>query len=1351
MSEDTTPGKTHRKSRALIIGCVALALLAAGTYYIQHEAIRIRNEKQLELEVIASLAARHITEWRKEKNADGHRILEGILIKQYIRDYMADPASESASELLRSRLALELEDDEFDAYVTNLNAEPVFSASGSFDALQPTTKSAVLEAIRSQAPLLSDFYISQSNRACVDLVIPILSGDGEPMACVILQSDLGHSLFPFLELWSEMSDTGECLLVRKDGDYVVFISPMRYVSSPATMIRRPLTQTDLPAVEAVLGHTGFFEGKDYRGEDVIANLKHIPGSTWHLVTKTDASEVTHEIARRAVFVVGFGVLIFLLATAWTSHLFRRRQSKIYRDLYISERRARVAQSEFRSTFLSIADAVFTINAEGLVQQMNPAAERLTGWRLEEIHGKRLDNVIAILDEDTRSPLPSPVFHVLQVVKPSVAERAILITRQGIELPVARTASPIKTEDGVASGVVLNLRDQSSTRAAENALRMSEARFRTSLDAMLEGCQLIGSDWRYIYVNDVAVVQNRQPRDQLIGRTVHECFPGIEHTVVYAKMQQCMEERTAHNLETEFEFPDGQKGWFDVCIQPVPEGIFVLSLDISRRKRAEQRQKLWADAFAHSAQGIAIGDPGTGTLLSCNPAFANLRNMTVEQLTGYKILDLYPEEERESIVDHIAECDRSGYVRFEVRTKTHDGIARVLQMELVSVRDEEGKLLYRVATALDISPLIRAQELLRSNQAMLRQILDTIPQSVFWKDLEGRYLGCNKVFAAAAGADNPDWLIGKNDFDMPWSKEESEAYRADDQAVIESGQAKWHIIEHIQRADGVQIWADTSKLPLRDENGQIYGVLGVFEDITDRLRDQQALRESEERFRTAFENIPDVIVIYNQDLRITYINAATLLVTGRPASDYIGKRDEEIWPPEVYELYLPTLRAAVSERAIQHVEVALDLPVTGKRYLHITCVPIFDAKGRVNEVLTITHDYTARQKAMEQNEKLEAQFQQAQKMEAVGRLAGGVAHDFNNMLAVITGNAGMALDSLDPDDPLYADLQEIMLASQRSAELTRQLLAFARKQTVVPKVLQINETIEGMLKMLSRLIGENIELTFKPSVQPLQVRMDPSQIGQILANLVVNARDAIHDVGEIQLETAATRIDGDYSTTHADFSPGDYVSITVSDNGCGMSKETQSRLFEPFFTTKPQGEGTGLGLATVYGIVRQNNGFVNVYSEPGSGSSFRIYLPLHVTGMDSQSAVKTPTELATGCETVLLVEDEPALLKLSTRMLEQLGYRVLPADSPIRAVEIAKEDTERIDLLVTDVIMPQMSGRDLWKIISELSPHTRCLYTSGYTADVIARQGVLDEGIHFLQKPYSKEELAVKLREVIAKP
>jgi two-component system cell cycle sensor histidine kinase/response regulator CckA len=403
---------------------------------------------------------------------------------------------------------------------------------------------------------------------------------------------------------------------------------------------------------------------------------------------------------------------------------------------------------------------------------------------------------------------------------------------------------------------------------------------------------------------------------------------------------------------------------------------------------------------------------------------------------------------------------------------------------------------------------------------------------------------------------------------------------------------------------------------------------------------------------------------------------------------------------------------------------------------------------VSYLAEVVYHIIEAKRAEAEKDKIHGQLQQAQKMESVGRLAGGVAHDFNNMLSVIIGNTELALEYAKKDSAMQRELLEIKTAALRSADLTRQLLAFARKQAVAPRVVNLNETIEGMLKMLRRLIGEDIQLVWLPQSGLPQVFIDPSQVDQILANLCVNARDAIDGVGKLIIETATTTLSEEYCRDNPGTTPGDYVTLSLSDTGTGIPKEQLPHIFEPFFTTKRLGEGTGLGLAMVYGIVKQNGGYIKVYSEPGQGTTFRISLPQY-HGETSEIKNEEEEEIPQGQgQLILLVEDETVILEMNSRILQRLGYRVIASSSTSEAIALAHQHREELQLLLTDIIMPEMNGYDLSQVILGDNAQLKVLFISGYTANVIARQGVLPEGMNFLQKPFMKRDLAKKLHHIL---
>ena len=549
-----------------------------------------------------------------------------------------------------------------------------------------------------------------------------------------------------------------------------------------------------------------------------------------------------------------------------------------------------------------------------------------------------------------------------------------------------------------------------------------------------------------------------------------------------------------------------------------------------------------------------------------------------------------------------------------------------------------------------------------------------------------------------------------------------------------------------KKDGTTGWMWETGEVERDAKGNIISIWGTAQDITERKRNQKKLESTLNYVQTVVENAPIGISTFEKNGQIVTTNQALARIVGGPVEKIVGLNIYEIesWKRS-------GLLAAAQEALKDDIEVARDLHYTSsfnkKCWVSATFIPFMYENKRL--LMLLLTDTSKQKQAEEKQQKLKSQLIQAQKMESIGRLAGGVAHDFNNMLSIILGNLEIVMEELHSDNPFFENLEEIYKAAERSSNLTRQLLAFARKQIIDPRVLNLNDVISDMLKMLKRLIGEDIDLTWRPSDRLKPVKIDPSQVDQILANLCVNARDAIKSVGKVTIETSNVFFDQVYCRAHPEFKPGDYVMLAVSDDGIGMEKNTLGNIFEPFFTTKEIGEGSGLGLATIFGIVKQNNGFINVYSEPGDGTTFKIYFPqYHQSPSTSDNHLKDEV-VPTGTERILIVEDELSILKMTQVILQRLGYQVSIASSPVDIIKrIESSDFKEIDLLITDVVMPEMNGRDLAAKIKGLYPDLKCLFMSGYTANVIAHHGVLESGVHFINKPFSKQSLAKKVRDVL---
>ncbi|MDK9705584.1 MAG: response regulator [Desulforhopalus sp.] len=516
--------------------------------------------------------------------------------------------------------------------------------------------------------------------------------------------------------------------------------------------------------------------------------------------------------------------------------------------------------------------------------------------------------------------------------------------------------------------------------------------------------------------------------------------------------------------------------------------------------------------------------------------------------------------------------------------------------------------------------------------------------------------------------------------------------------------------------------------------------------------QEALRTSEKKYRRLHESMTDGFIFFDMLGNILETNQSLCTMLGYGAEELSRMTNIDLTPEQWHEFekdivinqILPNDFSQVYEKEYIRKDRTI-FPVELRTFL------VRNDQGLEEGMWAIVRDLSDRKRAERIRNELENQLHQAQKMESVGRLAGGVAHDYNNMLSVILGCAELALKKTEPGSPLHSDLQEIFDAATRSANITRQLLAFARKQAISPQVLDLNATVEGALKILQRLIGEDITLVWQPEMNLWPVKIDPSQIDQILANLCVNARDAIEGVGTLTIETATTVLEQNFCIAQSGVFPGDYVVLSVSDTGCGMTPDILCKIFEPFFTTKEIGEGTGLGLATVYGIIKQNHGCITVASEPGKGTTFTIYLPRHMDPIVQVAEEKKKSPEPGRSETILIVEDEAAILRLAGKILKDAGYTVLTADNPAEAIAIARDHRKSLQLLITDVIMPKMNGRDLAVFLANEIPGLKCLFMSGYTSSLMTRQNANEQGIYFIQKPFSPEGLTIMVGEVLAAP
>jgi signal transduction histidine kinase len=787
--------------------------------------------------------------------------------------------------------------------------------------------------------------------------------------------------------------------------------------------------------------------------------------------------------------------------------------------------------------------------------------------------------------------------------------------------------------------------------------------RSVLDNLLEGCQVVGADYRYLYVNAAAAHHGRSAPEALVGRTMMEAYPGIDATEMFGVLRRCMEERASARMVNEFAFPDGSQGWFELRFEPVPEGVVILSIDVTELERAKL-------ALRRSMRALA-------TLSRSNQALVHA-------------------VDEGSLVDEVTRIvvETGGYAAAWIGLLEPDGALAGVARAGLEGGSEAGVAAWEAGTTALAGRAVGTGRI----EVVLFSERDPAPGS--W---EAHALQRGLARCVALPVAKGDVVLGA-------------------------------LVIHASDANAF----DQAEVELLSEVALDLGY-GLDALRTRRAREETVaqLEEVRTRIRTIYDHLPHAALVWRaangKGFTVIDFNRAAQSLADALGAAQRGAAASELEPvvPHLGE----DLERCSRERTQRDREVECALP-GGPLRMALTY-------GFVPPDMVVLHaqDVTRERQA-------EEQLAGAQRLEAVARLAGGVAHDFNNILSIVLTSAEFALARLDASDPARNDVEQVREAAERAAALTKQLLAFGRRQMLEPTVTSFDDVVDGLAGVIRSALGEDIDLELHPADEPGHVMVDPGQLERVLVNLALNARDAMSRGGKVTIETANVDLDAEYVQSRGVVRPGPYVCLSVTDTGIGMPEHVRERVFEPFFTTKGEGKGTGLGLASVYGIVKQSGGYIWVYSEPGRGTTFKIYLPR----VDEAPPEPEPREArkgaSTGHETILVVEDEEGVRRASERILAGAGYRVLAAAGGRTALALCEEHGANIDLLLTDVIMPEMSGPDLAEQVRRSWPHVKILFMSGYAPQAISHHGLLDAGTQLVEKPFSVEALRRKVREVL---
>jgi len=1265
----------HRLSVFLFL-VIAVLIVAGSIVFYNYESDRIHQEKYNDLAAIAALKAGQITSWRQERLTDAGRLAGNPFFIQSFSQWLADPGENELKTRLEDLLKVDLTPVYWTVLVYDRQENLLLAAQEENDPLSPVTAAAMKMAAATGEAVLSDFYMCSQGVVHIDAVAPVYGPDGALLGLVVMRSDADSLLYPLIQSWPTSSRSAETLLIERDGEEVLFLNELRHQSGTALTLREPLSNTSLPAVQAVLGYTGRFQGIDYRGEEVLAYVGPIQDTSWFMVAKIDCSEIFGELNFRAGAIAGLVFLLLLFIVSLAFVFARQRRLRQVQQLYQAESAARAALEEFRITLYSIGDGVITTDTAGLVKQVNPVAEYLTGWLEHQASGKPLEEVFDIVNENTGEKVENPVSRVLREgVVVGLANHTQLISKKGNLRPIADSGAPVRNHHGDITGVVLVFRDQTEERMAQKQLEAANRLYAFLSDINQAVVHIKNKQDLFDAICRIAVDAG-QFAMAWVGE-VDEKASMVKPVACSGRVEDFFDEvvidleREGHNTTN--------------TARAILDGTIVICDDVKNSEgQVIHREALLQRGFrSFAAIPLKLNDRAVGnfTLYSDNPGF-------------------FSEQER----------------------KLLEEIAADINYALNSLEIEKAHHV--------------AEKALQESEERFRTMVNSMEEIVFTLDSSMRHTGVYGPWVKRAGL-TPEYFLGKTARDIFGE----EAARVHEQANLKTLGGEFVIYDWETTGNDGTKYYQTSLSPIRNEQGAVIGLVGIGRDMTQRKEMEQALRESERHFRDLVENAPDAIFIQSQG-RFAFLNRSALELFGaRNPDELIGK--------PVLERFHPDYREKVKERITLLNEEKKPVSTIEEIYLkldgsevavEVSAVPFF--YHGYNGALVFARNITAKKAVEREARIMRDKAEVSSRLASVGEMAAGIAHEINNPLTGVIGFSELlAREELPEETRDY--VRYILEGSNRVKEIVRRLLTFARQTTPYKTRLDVHELIDNTLELRGYVLRTaNIEVSKDYESGLPWVSADPGQMQQVFLNLIVNAEYAMkkaHDGGTLAI---ATRHDGSH------------VFISFADSGPGMDPETLSRLFQPFFTTKEPGEGTGLGLALSRSIVLDHGGDILVESRPGAGTTFTVRLPVSRDGAEPGEAAgqaRSVTRPSPASSRILVVDDEAPIRALVAKILTAQGHRVTEVGNPAQAIDCMAR--EAYDVILMDIRMPGMSGRELYARLDRAGPGIagRVVVITGDTSDAGTRAFLREHNLPFIAKPFGREQLLEKVNEVLGRP
>ncbi|MGA2400320.1 MAG: PAS domain S-box protein [Syntrophobacteraceae bacterium] len=1264
-----------------------LALLFGGGWFYRVQEQTMRQAIETDLSAVVRLKAGQITAWREERLGDAAVLSENPFFIRNAARFLADPHEENSMELRAFFRSLHEHCNYSDVLLVDPDGRVRLSLSGQTE-IHSGYASTLAAALSGRKPVFTDLYTEPQNPTPhVSTVAPLFTGDGQtsrPVGAVILVCDASRFLYPLIQSWPTPIKSEETLLVRRDGDDVLFLNDLRYQPDTALKLRIPLSRTDVPAVMAVKGEQGVFEGKDYRGVEVLSVILPVPDSPWFMVAKIDTAEAFAAWRFRSVLILGLlmslmgmTVVFGLVASQW-------EKKKHYRTLYQSEAALRASLERHSITLKSIGDAVIATDARGRVELMNPVAEALTGWGNEEARGKPLEEVFRIVNEQTRARVESPVARVLRDgMVAGLANHTLLIARDGAERPIADIGAPIRNENGDIIGVVLVFRDQTKERAAAAALEDSEKRYRRLFESAKDGILILDANTgKVVDVNPFLMNLLGYSYDALYGKHLWEigCFKDIASSKAVFKTLQENEYIRYEDLPLE------------ACDGRLIEVEFVSNAYLEDHTKVIQ---------------------------------CNIRDITerVQQEREIELLNrLY------CVLSHVSQA--------VVRAVSPDAFLK----EACRIIVEDGDFLLcwigyldpATNTVLPVASWGEAVEYVTG----ITVYADDRP--------EGRGPTGTCIRERDAVVYN-DFLHDPNT--LPWQERAAPFGIAAAAAFpIESAGRVWGALTIY--SDKLGSFSEEDVILLEKVAGDIGFALDNLEN--ERLRKQQGdkLRKSELHLRTILQTANEGFWLIDNDIVTRDVNPRMCAI--------LGRNREEILERKIFDFVDNENRATFEQQVSLRVqgeagayEIALSRPDGSHVFCLFNGTPLFDESGNNVGAFAMVTDITERKRAEEERRRFEERLQRAEKMEALGTLSGGVAHDLNNVLGIVVGYSELLIGDLDESSSARSYAMEILKAGQRAAAIVQDLLTLARRGVSNRKVLNLNNIVlecrnsPAFAMVLS--YHPNIVIKTDLHADLLNVTGSSVHLEKSIINLVSNAVETMPTGGTLTVKTANCYLDKAVSG-YDEVRQGDYVVLSVSDTGEGIPASDLKRIFEPFYTKKVMGRsGTGLGLAVVWGTVKDHLGYINVESEEGKGTTFTLYFPVTRQEISLEQDSISAAEYMGNGQSILVVDDVKEQRQLASTMLKKLNYDVVSVSSGEDAVKYVQEHA--VDLMVLDMIMdPGMDGLDTYIKVLEIHPHQKAIIVSGFSeTERVSKAQALGAGA-YVKKPYVLEKLGLAVRK-----